>query len=83
MTAIRHWPRCAHMNPWLRPYVMENGDGTRYEYEQGACAQCGRPLLRLPPGEMPAADVRFLRQHAAWSYLGKEWEHAGNTVVLR
>jgi hypothetical protein len=71
------------MNVLMVPGQMGSGDGSALmPYESGCCAQCGRPMVRLP-AEYPPAEVRFIRRHLAWWHLGKMYEHAGNTLVLR
>lgn len=76
------WPKCGHMNVLMHPGRSQVGDGALRPYEYGQCAQCGRPIVRLPP-EYPAPEVLFIRRHLAWWYLGKLHEHASNTLVLR
>lgn len=81
MTWLRSWPKCAHMNLLFRPGEVDTGQH-KYPYAYAVCAQCGRPILHVP-AEYPGPIVRVVRRHIAWWHLGKEYEHAANTLLVR
>lgn len=83
MPQLKQWRLCHHPDWFLHSVNYARGDGPMYSYREGYCRACGRPLIQFSMGWRPDQNtVRDLRRHAAWMWLGKEFEHAGNTVVL-
>lgn len=86
MAWLIKWPKCMHLDLALVPVTFvtwRRGQGERaYGYQQGKCRDCGRPVIKVDDS-IPANELTGLRRHAAWTYLDKEGEHAGNTLVLR
>jgi hypothetical protein len=77
------FPKCnGHQAAQWFPQQMQRGnDSNWYEYEQGLCLHCNRPLVAFAP-DFPASERAFTRRHVAWRYLDKEGEDGRNTSVM-
>jgi hypothetical protein len=80
MPWLKHWPSCLHVPGRWDKCQSHGGDRGSYEYRQTKCEKCGRPMVAAP--QLPPVELRALRRHVAWWMLDKEYEHAGNTVVV-
>lgn len=84
MGILKSWPECEHQpERWALAEYWVAGE-TCLVYRSAQCRHCGRPLVTFSPDfdKAPRERRRECKRHAAWRYLDKAYEHAGNAYEL-